>query len=137
MRSYEYEFEKLAWMTTAHVTPLLRKVALTYNLSNSSSTASATETETPVSIETYDMPSLLNHSIAYAQDELSAYSADVIVLGSGGTVIDQYPKETGSQYRPACVPSDRYDEFHDAGSDGLDTERCGCAYGRSADLNSS
>ncbi len=76
---------------------LLRKVAMTYGFTNNSSSSTTTTTTTATTdIETYDMPSLLNHSVTYAQDKLAQYSADVIVLGSGSSVIDQYPSETGT-----------------------------------------
>lgn len=76
---------------------LLRKVAMTYGFSKNSTAASTdTTTTTTTDIETYDMPSLLNHSVSYAQSKLAAYNADVIVLGSGSSVIDQYPNETGT-----------------------------------------
>jgi beta-lactam-binding protein with PASTA domain len=42
------------------------------------------------------MPSLLNHSVDYAKQKLAQYSADVITLGNGSSVIDQYPNETGT-----------------------------------------
>ena len=38
------------------------------------------------------MPSLLNHSVTYANDKLSSSGTNIIVLGSGDTVIDQFPK---------------------------------------------
>lgn len=86
----------IAYVTDAE-RALLSKVAITYGLNNSSSTANTEDTgDTPDNIETYDMPSLLNHSVAYAQEQLSSMSANVVVLGNGNSVIDQYPKETGT-----------------------------------------
>lgn len=76
---------------------LLRKVAITYGFTKNSSSQSSTQTaDTQTDIETYDMPSLLNHSVDYAKQKLTAYSADVITLGNGSSVIDQYPNETGT-----------------------------------------
>ena len=38
------------------------------------------------------MPNLLNHSLAFAEDKLQSIGAEVVVLGDGNTVIDQYPR---------------------------------------------
>ena len=48
------------------------------------------------------MPSLLNHTVDFAQSALSGTNTNVIVLGNGHNVIDQYPKsgstvETGDR----------------------------------------
>ena len=54
------------------------------------------ETEEPVITEivTNEMPNVINHSLAYAHEKLDWLNTDLIVLGAGDTVIDQYPKST-------------------------------------------
>jgi penicillin-binding protein 2B len=111
---------------TDPVTSLLRKVAMTYGFTNDNSTQpSSTASADTEDIQIYDMPSLLNHSVAYAQDKLAGTNADVIVLGNGGTVIDQYPKETGSVStgQRVFLLTDTT-SFYDAGSDWLDPQGC-------------
>ena len=88
--------ENIGWATDAEKA-LFRKIAMTYGFTNNgTSTTTTTTTEETTDIQMYDMPSLLNHSVSYAQDQLAQYNADVIVLGNGSSVIDQYPLETGS-----------------------------------------
>ena len=88
--------ENIGWATDAEKA-LFRKIAMTYGFTkNGTSTAVPASTEEATDIQIYDMPSLLNHSVSYAKDQLSQYNADVIVLGNGSSVIDQYPLETGS-----------------------------------------
>lgn len=73
---------------------LLRKIAQVYGFSNDSSSVSVGttgETQTVELVET-QMPSLLNHTINYAQRLLEGSNTQVIVLGGGNNVIDAYPK---------------------------------------------
>ena len=42
-------------------------------------------------IEIQDMPSLINHSLYYSEEKLKNLNVEIHVLGSGDTVIDQYP----------------------------------------------
>ena len=85
---------------------LFRKVAQVYKLSDDGSgetsetqqdTSETAETAAPTAETTVStMPSLLNHTVTYAGNKLSALGTNNVVLGSGSTVIDQYPK-AGSQ----------------------------------------
>lgn len=82
---------------TEPIVNLLRKVAVTLGLNSSTDTTNdSTNTTTGEKIVTTDMPSLVNHSVDYAQTKLLETNANVIVLGEGSTVIDQYPSSTSS-----------------------------------------
>lgn len=42
--------------------------------------------------ESYEMPSLVNHSLAYAQQKMADKKVNTIVLGDGTSIVDQFPK---------------------------------------------
>ena len=42
--------------------------------------------------ETYTMPSLVNHSIKYADDKMNGKKVHTFVIGNGKNIVDQYPK---------------------------------------------
>ena len=79
---------------------LLRTVALKIGVTQAEEEPPAEETteepEEPVITEivTNEMPNVINHSLAYAHEKLDWLNTDLIVLGSGDTVIDQYPRST-------------------------------------------
>ena len=41
--------------------------------------------------ESYEMPSLINHSVSYANEQLDGKKVNVITIGNGSNVVDQYP----------------------------------------------
>lgn len=47
---------------------------------------------------TYTMPSLVNHSLDYANSKMSDKNVKLIVIGDGNTVIDQFAKEGQTVY---------------------------------------
>ena len=105
---YAFEHELGDGSSTDHETALLRKVAQVLNLSDGTDTTESSDTtttdtdESVTEITTSEMPDLVNHSVTYAQNKLSSTGADVVVLDSGSTVIDQYPSsgqsvETGQK----------------------------------------
>lgn len=73
----------------------LRKVAITYGFSDDSSAANIAPDSDLEQIETFEMPSLQNHSVSFAENKLSGTGTEIIVLGEGSNVIDQYPKAEG------------------------------------------
>lgn len=70
---------------------LLRKIAMAYGLS--SKFEKVAEQETSEELIQSTMPSLVNHSLAYAKDQLEASKAKVYALGEGDSVVSQYPLE--------------------------------------------
>lgn len=82
---------------TVHV---LRTVAMKLGLSESSDSSdeSSTETAETVTAIRSEMPQLINHSLSYAEEKLADSQADVLVLGAGDTVINQYPTEGSTVY---------------------------------------
>lgn len=93
--AFEMNFQNIGTKTEA-VTNILRKVAQVYHLSDN---MQETETEPQVQqtaspageVVTSSMPSLINHSVSYAENLLASSGTQTVLLGSGDTVIDQYP----------------------------------------------
>lgn len=93
--AFEMNFQNIGTKTEA-VTNILRKVAQVYHLSdNMDGTETAAETESVSTsgqqIVSSEMPSLINHSIGYANQQLASSGTSSVILGSGETVIDQFP----------------------------------------------
>lgn len=82
----------MAFQTGAQ-TSLMRKIAQTYGLSDQQPQAeSSTPQQQDEELIQTEMPSLLNHSVVYAQNKLEGSNVNTIILGSGANVIDQYPR---------------------------------------------
>ena len=67
-----------------------RKIAVSYGFAEGSSSAPE-QPEASEQVEISEMPSLINHSIEFAEKTLEKTGASVTVLGDGQTVIRQYP----------------------------------------------
>jgi penicillin-binding protein 2B len=91
---FEANYNKNAHFHTGPITSYLRKVAMRFNLTQSIQDEFDETTEEVVKKEiiTYEMNNLINHSVEYAQNKLLEYDVDIVYLGEGNTVIDQYPK---------------------------------------------
>lgn len=97
---FEAPYDANAQYKTDHVKNLLRKTAIRLGFT-SSITDSTEETDTSETIESEDlteivtseMPSLVNHSLEYATEKLADSNTNQYILGSGDTVIAQYPSE--------------------------------------------
>lgn len=88
--AFESEYDVNTHLRSEAVQNILRKVAMMNNLT---SEPSSPEGETVLDvIETYDMPDVVNHSLTYATDKLHDKSSNIVVLGQGSQVVDQYPK---------------------------------------------
>lgn len=98
--AYETDYTTDVALTAEAGTAFLRKVAQTYGFTNgdnsaaSSGTSSSTSTGYGTTIT--EMPDLLNHTLDYANGKLSSSGATVVTLGSGSTVINQYPNSGGN-----------------------------------------
>lgn len=94
-----YAFDAPQYMqphgSTDAVRSFLRKVAITYGFTDDSAAASIAPDSDLDRIETFAMPSLQNHSVSFAENKLSGTGTEIIVLGEGSNVIDQYPKADG------------------------------------------
>ena len=95
---FEANYNKNAHYHTEAITSYLRKVAMRFNLTQSIQDETVIENEEVVKkdIISYEMYNLLNHSVEYVQNKLSEYDVDVIYLGEGNHVIDQYPNANSS-----------------------------------------
>ena len=62
------------------------------NISNQNEQISE-EKEEVVKFEQYNMPNVVNHSLEYATKKLEGMNVEVITVGDGTTIIDQYPSE--------------------------------------------
>jgi len=99
--AFEASYDHNAHYYTEATQNLLRKTAMKLGFANTtadaaSATADAQATAAPAQIVTSDMPDVINHSLDYATTKLQDTGADVTILGSGNTVIDQYPASTAS-----------------------------------------
>jgi penicillin-binding protein 2B len=68
---------------------IMRAALIVNGISGADATTESTEEAS--TWETYEMPSLQNHSLAYAQDKLAGMSTSTVVLSDGDGVISQYP----------------------------------------------
>ena len=96
---FEAPYNHDAHYKTEPVQNLLRKTAMRLGYANvldetAEPTAEPEEDPNAVTVELHNgtMPNLINHSLDYAGAKLSGLNGEVIVLGGGNTVIDQYPK---------------------------------------------
>ncbi|MEY8381314.1 penicillin-binding protein [Ileibacterium valens] len=46
--------------------------------------------------ESYEMPSLVNHSIDYANNKMADKHVNTVIIGDGSSIIDQFPKAGGT-----------------------------------------
>ncbi len=80
------------------ITSLLRKVAQTYGFTKGTNEPIG-ERSTVISEEvSTDMPNLINHTLEYANAKLENSQTNIIILGNGNTVIQQYPRTDESVY---------------------------------------
>lgn len=91
--AFEGEWDRLAHVDTDAVRGLIRKVSLTYNLTNQQTNPSTQDTPTISEVKQYEMPALTNHTLDYVSMKLDGYQMDTHILGSGNEVIAQFPKE--------------------------------------------
>ncbi len=92
---FQADYNKNAHFHTEAISSFLRKVAMRFNLTGNiqHDVAEANTENVKKEIKTYEMPTLLNHSLSFAQSKLSGYDVNIITLGEGDNVIDQYPRE--------------------------------------------
>lgn len=95
--AFRADYDPMAHAKTEPQINFFRKVAMTYGFSSDrqeeeGETEEGTEQQAVTQIKKYTMPNLLNHSIDYANDKLDDLDSDVLILGDGDTVIDQFPR---------------------------------------------
>ena len=90
---FEADYNPNAHYYTDPIKSVLRKVAMLYNLTDEQVTVDNNGELVQMEIESNEMVNVLNHSVSYAMNKLSDYNCDIIVLGNGENVIDQYPKQ--------------------------------------------
>ncbi|MBR2990852.1 MAG: penicillin-binding protein [Solobacterium sp.] len=74
---------------------LLRKTAIRLGFAGNAETESGEEIVFD-EILTYDMPSLVNHTVDYASWKLNDLNVNTYVLGNGSTIISQYPEDSAT-----------------------------------------
>lgn len=90
---FEADYNPNAHYYTDPIKSVLRKVAMLYNLTDNQVIVDNDGEFVQMDIESKEMINCLNHSVNYALDKLNDYNCEIIILGSGDNVIDQYPKE--------------------------------------------
>lgn len=83
-----------AHVETTAIKQLVRQVALVNNYRKDQFTE--TNIEVTISIDDYQLKNFINHSLEYALSDLLNKSNKIYVLGTGDTIINQYPKETNT-----------------------------------------
>ena len=91
---FQARYDQAAHVRSDAAVNFIRTVALTYGFTGDLEPEPEVIPEETAEYRSWDMPLLLNHSIDYAEKKLDAYDCDVYVLGSGSTVIDQFPRST-------------------------------------------
>ena len=76
----------------------------------------------------YETPSLVNHSLDYANGKLEALDVETVIIGDGSSVVAQYPSagETITSNDRIMLASDGWLLFVDAEHDRMDTKGCQC-----------
>ncbi|MBR3357556.1 MAG: penicillin-binding protein [Solobacterium sp.] len=91
---FQARYDQAAHVRSDAAVNFIRTVALTYGFTGDIEPVTEEEPEETAEYRSWNMPMLLNHSVDYAEKKLNAYDCDVYVLGSGSTVIDQFPRST-------------------------------------------
>ena len=89
--AFEADYDRNAHFYTDPIKQLTRKVAQTYSLTSGIDNAIGSTIQ-KVEIKDEIMPSLINHSSDYSQKKLEELKLTVIELGTGSTIIAQYPE---------------------------------------------
>lgn len=76
---------------TKPITDLVKKTALLYDLVDDKEVI-VNNDQPDITVETYTMPDLINHSKDYVSDKCQNMDIEIIYLGDGNQVIDQYPQ---------------------------------------------
>lgn len=92
--AYQSYYDRNNHYNTEPITELIEKIALLSGISDQVDNGEGTATSEP--IERMDMPSVSGHTVEYAKTKLDGL--DVVILGDGKSVIDQYPKEGTTIY---------------------------------------
>lgn len=88
--AYESELYNANWLATAEpVKELVLKVAEEFNLIDSGEINYKPESQDDIIVS--EMPSVINHSLTYALEKLKTTQTEVIVIGDGKNIINQYP----------------------------------------------
>lgn len=94
--AFQGDYDRNAHLKSEPVQNILRRVAMTYGFTDQMKPSEETvpdESQPALPVQEYTMPQLTNHSVSYAQQKLSETECNVLILGNGSEVIDQYPKE--------------------------------------------
>ena len=93
--AYQSYYDRNNHYYTEPITDLISRVALITGLTDHVEDAQNSET-TVQPIEKLSMPNVIGHTVDYAKSKLEGL--DVVVLGDGQSIVDQYPKEGSSIY---------------------------------------
>ncbi len=95
--AFEGPYDADAHYKTDAVTTLLRKVALYFNIIDDQNTNDGEEVSQEVDVNlssevtTFTMPNCVNHSWNYVNEQFADLNAQVVVIGQGDRVVNQYP----------------------------------------------
>ena len=86
--AFQSDYDKNNHFFTDPVKSLVSKIALITNLTKTNVSDATIES----TIEEYEMPSLINHTTDYAFEKLNGISDDVVIVGDGNILLNQYPE---------------------------------------------
>ena len=86
------DYNEYLHVNTDPITNLVKKIAVNYGLTTTSVSDAIDNTEY-YDIDTYTMPNLVNHSMEYALDKLKDMTLNIVKLGNGEEIINQYPDD--------------------------------------------
>ena len=86
--AFQSDYDKNNHFFTDPVKSLVSKIALITNLTKTNVSDATIES----TIEEYEMPSLINHTTVYAFEKLNGISDDVVIVGDGNILLNQYPE---------------------------------------------
>lgn len=89
--AFQASYDRNAHVKSEHIKSLLRKVAMRFNVTNNNEENIQEEFVEKKEIKTYEMYDLINHSKEYSLEKLRDLNVNVIMLGEGDEVIDQFP----------------------------------------------
>jgi len=87
------DYNEYLHANTEPITNLVKKIAVNYGLTTTTETDVVDTTEY-YDVDTYTMPSLVNHTMEYALYKLKDMTLNIIMLGNGDQIIDQYPNDS-------------------------------------------
>ncbi len=90
---YAFQSSNITSYKTSYFQDIVREALLAVDGYGKAS-ENTTNNSTVANFNIFEMPQLVNHSLSYANEKLSAHTKNIVYVGDGNTVISQYPSST-------------------------------------------